>query len=266
MPDIIHFSHANSFPAPVYGKLLRALGQHYQLGWLDCIGHDPQYPVTDCWPHLVAETIACLHSRYQQPVIGVGHSLGGYLLFYAAIRAPELFKGLVILDSPLMGPRRAGFIWLAKKLGLIDRITPGGNTLGRRDSWASVEMMHDYFARKPAFARFDPDCLADYALHGSEDDGHGGRRLRFRPRIEHQIYCGLPHDFPRYRGQLTVPTAFVAASRHDVVRPSDLRYMQRYFGMQLHEVGGSHLFPLEQPLATAQTILQLLPDLLHKAQ
>jgi pimeloyl-ACP methyl ester carboxylesterase len=113
MQDIIHFAHANSFPAPVYGKLLRALGQHYQLGWLDCIGHDPQYPVTDCWPHLVDETIAVL-SRYRQPVIGVGHSLGGYLLFYAAIRAPELFKALVILDSPLMGPRRAGLIWLAK--------------------------------------------------------------------------------------------------------------------------------------------------------
>jgi alpha-beta hydrolase superfamily lysophospholipase len=104
-------------------------GQHYQLGWLDCIGHDPHYPVTDCWPHLVDETIAVL-SRYRQPVIGVGHSLGGYLLFYAAIRAPELFKALVILDSPLMGPRRAALIWLAKKLGLIARITPGGNTWG----------------------------------------------------------------------------------------------------------------------------------------
>jgi hypothetical protein len=61
-----------------------------------------------------------------------------------------------------------------------------------------------------------------------------------------------------------VPTAFVAASRHDVVRPSDLRYAQRHFGMQLHEVAGSHLFPLEQPLATAHTILQLLPGLLTK--
>jgi hypothetical protein len=39
-----------------------------------------------------------------------------------------------------------------------------------------------------------------------------------------------------------VPTAFVAASRHDVVRPSDLRYAQRHFGMQLHEVAAATCF------------------------
>jgi hypothetical protein len=35
MQDIIHFAHANSFPAPVYGKLLRALGSTTSwAGWI----------------------------------------------------------------------------------------------------------------------------------------------------------------------------------------------------------------------------------------
>jgi len=262
MPDIIHFAHANSFPASVYAKLLDALATDYQLGWQDTIGHDPRYPVSDGWPHLVDEIIHYIEQHYATPIIGVGHSLGGFLLFYAAIRRPELFKALVILDSPLMGPRRSWSIWLAKKLGFIDRITPGGNTLRRRDNWASVAMMQDYFARKPAFARFDPDVLADYALHGSEDNGSGGRRLKFRPQVEHQIYCGLPHDVPRYRGRLQVPTAFVAASQSDVLHPADIRFMQRHFGMQIHQQQGSHLFPLEQPLATAATIRRVIAGLL----
>jgi len=263
MRDIIHFAHANSFPATVYGKLLGALATDYELGWQDTIGHDPRFPVSDCWPNLVEELIQHIGQHYATPIIGVGHSLGGFLLFYAALRRPELFKALVILDSPLMGPRRSLGIWLAKKLGFIDRVTPGGNTLRRRDNWASVDMVQDYFARKPAFARFDPDCLADYARHGTVDNGQGGRQLKFRPQIEHQIYCGLPHDFPRHRGRLAVPTAFIAGTQSDVVRAADIRFMQQHFAMQLHQQQGSHLFPLEHPLQTAATIhhalVQLLP-------
>ena len=258
MRETIHFAHANSFPASVYRKFLAALGERHQVGFLDAIGHDPAYPVTDCWPHLVEETIAHIEAHSQEPVVGVGHSLGGFLMFYAALRRPELFKRIVILDSPLMGPFRSRGIWLAKKLGFIDRVTPGGNTLKRRDNWASVDMVHDYFARKPMFARFDPDCLADYAEHGTVDDGKGGRKLKFRPQIEHEIYCALPHDFPRYRGQLKVPATFIAGTGSDVLKPADLRFMRKHFNIQVQMQQGSHLFPLEKPLETARRILDLL--------
>ena len=114
MRETIHFAHANSFPASVYRKFLATLGERHQVGFLDAIGHDPRYPVTDCWPHLVEETIAHIEAHSQGPVVGVGHSLGGFLMFYAALRRPELFKRIVILDSPLMGPFRSRGIWLAR--------------------------------------------------------------------------------------------------------------------------------------------------------
>ncbi|WP_293759949.1 alpha/beta hydrolase [uncultured Aquitalea sp.] len=254
MRDTIHFAHANSFPAPVYRKMLAALSDHYQVGYMDAIGHDPAFPVTDCWPRLVDEALQYIEQHYRLPIIGVGHSLGGFIMTYAALRRPDLFKGLVILDSPLMGPRRSFGIWLAKRLGFIDRVTPGGNTLRRRDNWASVDMVRDYFARKPAFARFDPDVLADYARYGTEDNGQGGRRLRFRPVVEHAIYATLPHDFPRYRGQLKVPAAFIAGTASSVMREADIAFMRRHFGMAVRHQDGSHLFPLEHPQATAAAI------------
>ncbi|MEO4011147.1 alpha/beta fold hydrolase [Chromobacterium piscinae] len=169
--------------------MLGKLAGSRDVGYLDTIGHDPDFPITDCWPHLVDESIRFIEARYRGPVVGVGHSLGGFLMFYAALKRPDLFRAIIILDSPLMGPSRSFGIWLAKRLGFIQRVTPGGNTLARRDNWATVEMAHDYFARKPKFARFDPDCLADYALHGTQDDGKGGRRLKFRPQVEHDIYA-----------------------------------------------------------------------------
>ncbi|BEV70724.1 MULTISPECIES: alpha/beta hydrolase [unclassified Paludibacterium] len=256
MTEHLYFAHANSFPASVYQKMLTALGQHYTVSYTDCIGHNPAYAIRDCWPQLVDETIAAIEQGGQGPVWAVGHSLGGILVLYAAIERPDLFKGLVILDSPLFAPRRAWSIWLAKKLGFIDRVTPGGNTLKRRDSWASVEMVHDYFGRKPMFSRFDPDCLWDYARHGTIDDGHGGRQLKFRPAIEHQIYCTLPHNMHRYRDRNRVPGLYLAAGDKPVLNAHDLHYVRQRLGLQTDHQPGSHLFPLEQPLATAERIIQ----------
>lgn len=55
-------------------RFIVALRPEFDIGFLDRIGHNPHYPITDGWPHLVAETIHTIQQTYQQPVIGVGHS------------------------------------------------------------------------------------------------------------------------------------------------------------------------------------------------
>lgn len=263
MKEIVHFAHANGFPASVYRKFLDTLAEQYQIGFLDMAGHDPAYPVSDGWSGLVDECIRHIE-HYHRPVIGVGHSLGGVLLFFAAIRRPELFRALVILDSPLFGPWRSRAIWFAKRLGFIQKITPGGNTLRRRDSWPSVKQVREHFAGKPIFARFDPDCLSDYAEHGTLPDGQGGRRLKFRPLVEHLVFQGLPHDVPRQRGRLKVPALLVVGQHSGLLRPADLTFIKRHFGMKITQQAGSHLFPLEHPEETARRIMGQLPGLLPR--
>ncbi|MGH8747433.1 MAG: alpha/beta fold hydrolase, partial [Burkholderiales bacterium] len=80
------------------------LGRRYRIGWIEAIGMDPCYPVTEGWPHLVEQLIDTLEREYRgAPVLGVGHSLGGYLSFLAAVRRPELFRAIVLLDAPVIG-------------------------------------------------------------------------------------------------------------------------------------------------------------------
>ena len=86
MHELLLFSHANGFPAPVYRVLLEALaGQHRVVG-PERIGHDPRYPVSADWPHLVEELVARIRAAAgDAPRIWlVGHSLGGYLSLLAA--------------------------------------------------------------------------------------------------------------------------------------------------------------------------------------
>ena len=68
--------------------MLDPLWISYEVSFVDSIGTDPRYPPTEGWPHLVEQWIDSIR---EPPVYGVGHSLGGYLNYLAAVRRPELF-------------------------------------------------------------------------------------------------------------------------------------------------------------------------------
>ncbi len=260
MPEPIHFSHANSFPASSYRKLFAALAPEFEVGYIETLGHDPRYPVSDGWPHLVQQTLDYITLHYREPVIGVGHSLGGFLTFLSAVARPELFKAIVLLDSPIFGRRMSTLLYLSKRLGIIEHVTPGRGARARRNDWPDLPSAMQHFAEKALFRALDPDCLCDYVTYGTVEH-NGRRRLLFQPDIEYQIYCGLPHDFPRHNGRLQVPAGFIGGRRSNVIYRSDLRHMRQNLGMVLQSFDGSHLFPLEKPQATADAIRLMLTRL-----
>lgn len=259
-PIPLHFSHGNSFPASSYRKFLQHFEADHDIGYIDTLGHDPRYPVTDCWPGLVEESLDYIARRYREPVIAVGHSLGGFLSFLCAVRRPELFRAVVLLDSPIFCRRVSTLLWLGKRFGFIERLTPGGGSRTRRHEWPSREHAVRHFEGRGMFAGFDPDCLRDYVAAGTVPAGEGVR-LRFEREIEYRIYVGLPHNFPRYRGQLRVPTGFIGGTASEYVRPGDIDHMRRHFGILTERFEGGHLFPFEQPAQAADAVKAMLARL-----
>ena len=156
MSDILHFSHANGFPGGSYRQMLGILAEHYDVRVTDRLAHNPLYPVTNNWDQLCNELIHFFEQEYQQPVIAVGHSLGGLLSLMVAVRRPDLIKALVMLDAPALTRLQAGGLKMAKKLGLVDRITPGGRSNGRRAQWPSREEALSYFSAKTLMRGFGP--------------------------------------------------------------------------------------------------------------
>jgi pimeloyl-ACP methyl ester carboxylesterase len=137
MTQSVFFAHANGFPSATYGKLFAALAPDYRVQHLEQHGHDPRFPVNDNWSNLVDELIHHLEAN-QQPIWGVGHSLGGVLHYHAALLRPELYRGVVMLDSPVLTLADKMVIRAAKRFGFIDRITPAGRTLGRREEFLDL--------------------------------------------------------------------------------------------------------------------------------
>jgi len=257
--DILHFSHANGFPAACYRKFFGFLEPDFRIGSINCIGHDPAYPVTDGWPHLVAQLIDHLSAQYRVPVVGVGHSLGGYLTFMAAVQRPELFKCIILLDAPIIGHFRGGAFGMLKRLGLVDRITPAHHTRERRRDWSSVDEMVGHFRRRKIFRHFDPDCLHDYAALGTAREG-GRVRLLFDPEIEYQIYRSVPHDLVYYCNRLKLPAGFIGGRHSDVLSRVGMANTRGNF--RVKRIEGGHLFPLERPQAAAEAVRQLAAELL----
>ena len=75
----IIFSHGNSFPASTYKMMLDSLRQRgFQVDAIEKLGHDPQYPVTNNWPHLVQQLTQFVRDQQGEgePAFLVGHSLG----------------------------------------------------------------------------------------------------------------------------------------------------------------------------------------------
>ncbi len=145
--------------------------------------------------------------------------LGGVLHLHAALRCPQLYRGVVMLDSPVLTRTDQWVILAAKRLGFIDRLTPAGRTLGRREEFADLESARQYFAGKTLFRGFDPDCFDAYLQHGLQQVGDR-LRLRFDPATEISIYRGVPHTSPGRPRKLKVPLAVVRGRQSRVVRAS----------------------------------------------
>src|SRR3989344_1461141 len=109
----IVFSHANSFPASTYRVLFQHLkARGIEVSAVERYGHDPKYPVTNNWPHLVqqlADFATPQVERLGQPVFLVGHSLGGARAVETAIYNTRPHNlGRLLSTHPLQCP--AAFI------------------------------------------------------------------------------------------------------------------------------------------------------------
>ncbi|MDR5902403.1 alpha/beta fold hydrolase [Halomonas icarae] len=257
------FAHANGFPGACYHSFLAPLGERFDLHPVDRLGHHPDFPVGHNWQALRDELLSVV-ARFDAPVIGVGHSMGGVLMAMAAEAAPERFRCVVMLDPPLMLGIDAWGMKAAKRMGLVDRVTPAGKSLGRRTTWPDREAMRHYLRRRGLFRRFTEQALDDYIEGGTRLLDDGRALLTYDPDIEVEIFRHLPDhlgDLPR---RLRVPHAILAGEDSDLLTPRRRRRLIRH-GVRVRLVPGTHMFPMEHPVEVRQELLAALDESLGEA-
>ena len=237
---------------------------------LEMFGHDPRYPVSSNWPNLVQELIDFVQpiaARYGQTPFLIGHSLGGLLSLMAAARVPELARGVVLLDSPVVGGWQARVVQVAKKIPLVGRFSPGAVSRKRRFQWANLAEAQAHFVGKRAFSHWDPRVLDDYVLHGTVDETglHGIRRvLKFSREVETRIYNTIPDHLPGLlrRQPLRCAVALVAGLESREMRLAGASLTDQVIRGRKILIDGTHLFPMEKPIVTAACVEASLLNLM----
>jgi pimeloyl-ACP methyl ester carboxylesterase len=264
------FSHANSFGAGTYGVLFKALkARGFSVKAIEKFGHDARYPVSNNWTFLVQQLMEFTQAEVDKkgaPVFLVGHSLGGFLSLMAAARAPDLVRGVLLLDAPILGGWRATTLGVMKSTQMVKSWSPGAVSRKRRNSWASQEVALAHFQHKKAFAKWDPQVLQDYIAHGTHNEVQGTetrRVLSFDRAVETAIYNTIPHtlDALLKRHPVKCPVAFIGGTQSVEMKQVGMAMTEKVTKGRIMMLDGSHLFPMEKPQATAAAIEAALLNL-----
>ncbi len=250
----IYFSHANGFPAKSYQYFFDFL-EPYRVHYINAYGLEKGFKGRD-WRHFSQDLIEFIEKTATQKVVGLGHSFGGAVVYWAAQKRPDLFAKVIMLDTPFFHPLKRNAIRVAKWLRVEGKlIPPAKKAIKRRETFISKDEALAYFKTKPLFKNFDECCLRDYVEHGLNQTKQGVSLL-IPARLEYEIFCA---SAVRLGKQIDLPNWFVYATQGGVLQPKDLDWNRRYFSKTTFvpfEAG--HMFPLEQPQKTALLIKEII--------
>lgn len=263
---ILHFAHANSFPAGTYRVFFNHLRKYYEVQALDLHAHNPAYPVRNGWYELEQELLDELTARYDQPVILAGHSLGGILCLMAAKARPDLVRCVILLDAPVLAGWKALGWRLIKLIGMDKKISPAKFSERRLHTWSDADSAHRHFASKRIFANWPPEVLRDYVEHGLKSCAKG-MTLRFNREVETAVYRTLPHHVGSLiRKKFPVPVGYVGGDDSVESRLAGLDGTRRLVGRHFRQIPGGHLYPMESPALAADAVHEMIQELLQQVK
>jgi pimeloyl-ACP methyl ester carboxylesterase len=253
---MIFFAHANGFPAKTYSHFFELLQPH-EIRYINCLGMG-KYPSYKNWKLLADELIEYIESEKLGKVTGIGHSLGGVAIVFAARKRPDLFDKLIIMDPPFFHPSRSFFIPFVTAFGQGHRIPIAGKAMKRREHFPNKTEAKSYFATKRLFKPFHPQSLDNYVQYGlKESEDQSGVELVIPARVEASFFMNTPGI-----GRKTIfpyPTYLLHSTSGEVLREKDIRWLKKRLPKtDFQAMEGGHMFPLEFPEETAAVLKRLL--------
>ena len=249
----ILFGHGNGLNAGMWAAVVPHLRGRFHCYGIDLRGHgaagnrDTSYSVDR--NRFADDVMACIQA-VGAPACYAGHSLGGAAAVFAAIRRPELFRGLWLFE-PVVVPTGV-FDERPKPTFLIEA------SRRRRMDFDSLDDAVARLGSKPPFNGCDPVAVRAYLEIGTFPTD-GGVRLACSGENEARVFgSGEEVDFARLAA-ITVPTVVVSGGSADEANalPPQLAPLvaQAIPGARHeHHPGLSHFGPMEDGVAMAASL------------
>ena len=253
---------ANGFPPATYLPMLQPLLATHRVVCLPPRAlweGEPVPAAPGSWSSLADDLLAGLRQYGLPPAVLIGHSFGGVVALFAAVREPSRFRALVLLD-PTFLPEPV----LAQVAR--ERAKPGGNpdsrglikgALTRRDRFTSEAEAFAYWRRRPLFADWSDAMLRGYT-RAMLRPAAPGFTLSWPREWEAYYYAALATDswdwVPRLSAQL--PLLVVRGERSDTFFAESAARLAELLpaAEQATLPGRGHLFPHSAPGETGAVL------------
>jgi pimeloyl-ACP methyl ester carboxylesterase len=261
------FLHANGYPPECYRPLIIRLSEQYHVLsmrqrplWLDSKPEE----IGD-WHPLTDDFLRFLDENQIGASIGVGHSVGGIVVLRAALRQPERFRALVLIDPVLFPPYIIRSWQVIRSLGLGNQLHPLVRAAReRRHQFDDLDRLFKGYRHKPIFRYMDDPALRAY-IEGIACPGDHGYTLCYSSDWEMHIYVtsvwrdmDIWHDLP----SLNTPLLIIRGAETNTFWASTARRMLRIVptARVLTISQASHLVPLEHPEEVYQAIKEFIKE------
>lgn len=253
---VIQFLHANAYTPGCYAQMFKALSNYKVIAPKQRpLWKDSDDSSLTSWSVLADDIIVHMDEVGRKDVIGIGHSMGGVASWLAAIKRPDLFSRLILID-PVILPLSytLGIQWMP--MSLKRKYVPIVKVASRRrDTWTDRASAKKYFLSKKVFQRFDSQALEDFIEHGLKTHVDGGVGLAYPRAWEARVYGTAPYLW-RKLGKSPCPITVIRAQYSDVIGEESWAKIKSSLskGHFIQADGAGHLVPFEQPELCADII------------
>ena len=249
-------SHATGFHAHCWEPLAEILSTNHHVVGFDHRGYGDAETVDPAnieWRQYGNDALAAARSLSAQhggqPIIGIGHSMGGASLLMASLIEPQLFSALFVFEPIVFPPSPEDEDRPSSPLA--------GGARKRRSVFASFEAALENFTAKPPMASFHPMAREAYVRHGFKPNGNGEVELKCLPEHEARTYeTGGTHstwgDLPKITNRVWVIAGAPAPFQPSSIAVRVAESIPGATYVQYDEMG--HFGPLEHPAQIASLV------------
>lgn len=191
-------------------------------------------------------------------IIGIGHSMGAIATMYAAVKRPELFRCLVLMEPIFLHP----FVLQMVEVNpdALNELPLIRNTYQRRQRWESREEAFSHFRAKSVFTRWSDDALWYYVNHALNELDSGEVVLAYSREWEVQFYTRPPLDVWQKIPQITLPILAIRGVESDALFPEAWQMWQEIQPQTTFvEIEGTgHMLLMEKPDQVAEVMRRFL--------
>ena len=265
----LHFLHANGYPPGCYKSLLDLLQTNYHVFGmlLRPLWENSKPAEVNDW-HIFSDDLLHFLSDYKpDSVIGVGHSIGATVTLRSALREPDKFRALVLIE-PVLFPTARMLSWnFVRAIGLGNKLHPKiPGALKRRSTFDDLDMVFRRYRNREVFRYMDDENLRIYIDGITKPTSNGGYELTFSPEWEARIYYTGLRDFDIWRQlpNLKVPALFLRGAETDTFWEQAAKLVKRKQpGARVETLQRStHLLPLEHPKEVFEILQSFLKEVL----